>query len=109
MGCRLPSEADIGRQAPARLSLDVQDRTPAANELQFAEQGGKLAWRMLPEDRPGLPQDSAGPAIAAARAKVTEQPRAQAFRLADVDQLPVGIEHAVHAGTPRTALACPAA
>src|SRR5207302_7361353 len=96
---RSAAQAHVSTKKTPRTAMDVEDRSPMSDQFQLAQERSELAGRVFPSQGCCSCQDSASLGIASPTAKVACQPRPQPLGFADVNQLPVGPNHPVNAGT----------
>src|SRR6516164_5158587 len=78
---RLPANGDVDVALEAGNADHVVARLPAANQLEFPDQGVEFTRRLFPNDGASAGDDPAGFFIATPAAKIAQQSIAQQFRL----------------------------
>src|SRR5579859_3270887 len=94
-GSGFAAEAKINVKLVARHALHVVARHPVPDQFQFANQCREFTGPGLPDNRARPADDPAGLFVAAAFTKIAEQPLAQYFGLADVNESAATIQHPV--------------
>ncbi len=86
-----------GEMSRVALQHHIESRTEALDQAHLQQERGELARHVFPVEPRGFTNEPRTFLLGKGTPEVAQQTRAHALRLADVDDLAVGAEHAVYA------------